>query len=88
MTLMLPVAEAQPGIMPSKLLNRTKKKTVQRYGKKRSAPWPPIAGRATSSRMNSSIASNMFMNQPRLYGVRAMCRTTGTMITHEQDRGD
>ena len=23
----------------------------------------------------------MFMNQPRLIGFRAMCRTTGTMIT-------
>ena len=32
-TLMLPVAEAPPGIMPSRLLNRTKKKTVQRYGR-------------------------------------------------------
>ncbi len=29
-TLMLPVGEAPPGIMPSKLLKRTKKKTVQR----------------------------------------------------------
>ena len=31
--------------------------------------------------MKSSIASNMFMNQPRLYGVRAMWRTTGTKTT-------
>ena len=29
-TLMLPVAEAMPGISPSRLLNRMKKKTVQR----------------------------------------------------------
>ena len=87
-TLTLPVAEAPPGIMPSRLLNRTKKKTVQRYGKKRSAPWPPIAGRATSSRMKSSIASNMFMNQPRLYGVRAMWRTTGTKIDDHEHRRD
>ena len=61
---MLPVAEAIPGIRPSRLLNRTKKKTVQRYGRKASAPWPPIAGRATWSRMNRTIASNMFMNRP------------------------
>ena len=26
------------------------------------------------------MASNMFMNQPRLTGLRAMCRTTGTRI--------
>ena len=39
-----------------------------------------MAGRATRSRMNRTIASNMFMNRPRLTGCRAACRASG-MIT-------
>ncbi len=46
-TLMLPVALAPPGIIPSRLQKRTKKKSVQRYGRNWSearpwcfAPWP------------------------------------------------
>ena len=57
-----------------------KKKRVHRNGRNLSAPWPPMAGRATLSRMNRTIASNRFMNQPRLTGFRAACRASG-MIT-------
>ncbi len=57
-----------------------KKNIVQRNGKKSSAPWPPIAGRAIPSRMNRRIASNMFMNRPRVTRLCATCRASGMTI--------
>ena len=60
-----PVGEPPQGTSPHRLRNRMKKNSVQRNGRKRSASWLPIAGRATSSRMNRTITSNMFHNRPR-----------------------
>ena len=79
-TLMLPVAEAPPGIIPSRLQKSTKKKIVQRNGRKPSAWCPPIAGRAIWSRMNTRIDSKMFRNGPLVTSRFAMCRASGTKI--------
>ena len=55
-----------------------KKNTVQRNGRKRSPSCWPMAGRATSSRMNTSITSKMFHQRPRGRPPATIRRDSGT----------
>ena len=63
-TVRAPVGEPAQGKMPSKLQNKMKKNMFHRKGRNLSASCLPIDGRATSSRMNTSITSKKFQNSP------------------------
>ncbi len=62
-----------------------KKNTVSRNGTKSSAPWPPIDGRATLSRMNRTSASNAFMNAPAAH--RPLGDVPGQRDHDQHDQG-
>ena len=63
-TVRAPVAEPAQGTIPSKLQNKMKKNRFHKKGRNLSASCLPIDGRATSSRMKSSITSKKFQNRP------------------------
>ena len=63
-TVSAPVGEPAQGKMPSKLQNKMKKNIFHKKGRNLSASCLPIDGRATSSRMNTSITSKKFQNSP------------------------
>ncbi len=85
---MLPVAEATPGMMPSRLLNRMKKNTVQRYGQE------PVGAVPADRRPGHLVADEEdhrleHVHEPAAAdGFRAMCRATGTRISSIKRRGD
>ncbi len=62
-TKMLPVADPQNGIRPSRLLNRMNRNSVHRNGTYSSAS-SPMDGRATSLRMNVSRTSRALSRHP------------------------